>query len=280
MSASVKPRRVLVFGGSGWVGSVLGPRLAAEGHVVHAPRHADVDVADREAVREAVRHMRPDAVINLAAAQAGEADEDLRRVNANGAGIVAQAAAEVGARLLQVSSDMVLDGRNPPYADDAPACPLTPYGRSKAEGEDAVRAAHPAALLVRTSVLWDPRAIDRGTAAFLARLAGGHPCRLFADEIRCPLPRRTLAEALARLLPLDVAGTLNVAGKEACSREVFYRRLLEHFDVAGRERVESVRIADLEAAGAPPRPRDLTLDVRRASTLLALEMPGADPGAA
>ena len=83
-----------------------------------------------------------------------------------------------------------------------------------------------------------------------------------------------LAEALARLLDTDLSGTLNVAGREAVTRHTWGVRLLEHFDVPGREQVEAVRAADLEAAGAAPRPRDLTLDVSRAEARLALRLPG------
>jgi len=267
-------RRVFVFGGGGWTGSALVPILAARGLEVVAPRSRELDVADEPAVLESLRGSRADGVVNLAAAQPGAAEDALEHANHCGAASVARAAAVLGLRLVHVSTDMVLGGDRAPYADDAPVDPLTDYARSKARGEAAVLEIQQSAVCVRTSLLWDPNRMGRGITGFARRLEAGEPCRLFADEVRCPLPRGVLAEALVRLLDADVRGTLNVAGREAVTRHAWGTRLLAHFDVPGRERVETVRAADLEAQGAPPRPRDLTLDVSRAEALLGMRLPG------
>jgi dTDP-4-dehydrorhamnose reductase len=268
------PRTVIVFGGSGWTGRVLASRLEARGYEFAAPSHADLDLAEPAVVRAYLRVAQPDVILNLSAAQPGADEATLEAVNVLGAEAVAQGAAEGGSRLVHVSSDAVLDGRGSPYADDAPTSPLGAYGVSKAEGEARVLAAHPSALVVRTSLLWDPDAIDRGTAGFEARLAAGEPCRLFTDEIRCPIPRTALAEALVDLIEIPWSGTLNVAGREAVSRHDFAMLLLRHFGVPGLEAVEAVRSADLTAAGAPPRALDVRLDVRRAESLLGRSLPG------
>ena len=76
--------------------------------------------------------------------------------------------------------------------------------------------------------------------------------------------------ALVELASLRVTGTLNVAGTEPLSRHDFGVLLLEHFGVTERGRVERARAADL----AEPRPRDLTLDVSKARSLLATRLPG------
>jgi dTDP-4-dehydrorhamnose reductase len=263
-----RPERVLVFGRSGWLGHALWARLQARGMEALGPSRAEADVRDAARVDAAVEAFRPDLVVNLAATNPGAREETFHAVNAEGARHVAAACARRGLRLVHVSTDALLDGRHAPYADDAPPRPLTAYGRSKAAGERAVLETLPGALCVRTSLLWDPDVMDRGTAGFAERLGAGAPCRLFTDEIRCPLDRATLARALLDLAVLPVAGTLNVAGREALSRHAFAVALLEHFVVPGRERVERARAADLEAAGGPPRPRDLTLIVERAEAVL------------
>ena len=173
-----------------------------------------------------------------------------------------------------VSTDAIFDGHSAPYDEDAAPSPITPYGRSKAAGEAAVLAKHDDAVAVRTSLLWDPTAVDRGTASFAARLARAEPCRLFTDEIRCPISRDALAECLVRLLEVPWRGVLNIAGREALSRHEFGMLLLRHFGVEGLDAVEAVQAAGLEAAGAPPRPRDLTLRVDRAERVLGLQLPG------
>lgn len=254
----------LVFGGGGWLGRTLVPLLANRGMVV-APSHRKVDLADRAAVHAAVRRAGPDAVVNVAAAQPGCAGDDvLRAVNHLGALHVAEACAAREIRLVHVSTDLVLDGTSPPYADDAPPRPLGAYGRTKAEGESAVLATAPRAVAVRTSLIFDPLEMDRSTAGFASRLAAGQPCRLFVDEVRCPIARGTLAAALAELAGLDVTGTLNVAGAEPVTRHTFGIRLLEWFGVPGLERVEEARAAELPQ----PRALDLTLDLGLARTIL------------
>ncbi len=268
------PSTCLVLGGNGWTGRVLVPLLERRGVRVVAPRSAELDVTDADSVAAAVTRFAPDAIVNACAAQPGASEAALNAVNCVGAGHVARAAALHAARLVHVSTDVVLDGRTPPYDDGAPCNPLTPYGRSKAAGEEAVLASGADAVLVRTSLLWDPGAIDRATAGFAARLAAGQECVLYTDEIRCALSRHDLARALADLLALDVTGPLNVAGAEALSRLAFGTLLLDHFDVSGRERVRAERAAEREAAGAAPRPRDLTLVTDRAQRLLGRTFPG------
>lgn len=263
--------RVLVFGGRGWVGQALVSALRRAGHEPVAPRSEECDVSDARDVARVFAEAGPDAVVNSAAANTSTKDDAvLVRVNAHGAEVVAEAAFKSKARLVHVSTDLVLDGRNPPYADDAPTSPVTRYGRSKAQGEAAVAAACPAAVIVRASHVYDLTAPDASLRGFIERLAKGEPCPLFVDEIRCPIARPALAAALTELVALDVVGTLNVAGREPLSRYDYGVLLLEWFRVPRRTRVVKARAADL----ADPRPLDLTLDTSNARALLATPLLG------
>lgn len=264
-------RRVLVLGGSGWLGTAVVPAFAARFETA-APRHGEVDVADEAAVARAIDAHGAGTVVNLAACNAGAPDE-LHRVNALGAGCVARAARTRGARLVHMSTDLVLDGREAPYGDDAPARPVNAYGRSKAAGETAVRAEDAGALVLRTSLVFDAAAPDRFTRSVLERLARGEPAALFVDEVRCPIARTRLADVLAELVERpDVSGTLNVAGTQALTRAAFAMRLLRRFGAARLDLVREARAAD-----APePRPLDLTLDVSRARALLRTPLVGVD----
>jgi dTDP-4-dehydrorhamnose reductase len=270
--------RVLVFGGGGWVGRALVDALRRAGHDVAAPSSRDVNVADGNAVGRAFDETKPAAVVNAAAAQAGATDARLLvAVNVDGARHVAKSAARFGARLVHVSTDLVLDGRSPPYRDDAPTNPVNAYGRSKAAGESAVLAACPRAVVVRASHVYDPSTPDAFLRGCIEKLRDGAPCRLFVDEIRCPIARPTLAAALTELASGDgpqmfavFGGTLNVAGAEALSRFDYGTLLLDHFRVPNRDRVEKARAADL----VEPRPLDLTLDVSKARALLATPLSG------
>lgn len=264
-------RSVFVLGGGGWLGQAVLPRLDAR--LVAAPRSTRLDVADRSALERTLDDTRPAAVLNLAAVNPGHGDAGrMWRVNADGAANVAVACAARGIRLVHVSTDVVLDGRAAPYADDAVPTPLGAYGSSKAAGETAVHACDPDAAIVRTSLLFDPRTIDRGTAGFAARLRAGEPCWLFTDEIRCPCSRQTLADALVELVDSDVAGHLNVAGTRPLSRHQFGLRLLRHFGVAGLDAVEEA----LSSEVAGDRPLDLTLELARAGAVLRTPLRSVD----
>jgi len=267
--------RVLVLGASGWVGASVVAALRTVWDVA-APGHADVDVADRGAVSRGITSTGCAAVLNLAAANPPADEATMERVNAVGAGRVAEAARDAGVRLVHVSTDLVHDGCSPPYADDAPARPLNAYGRSKAAGEAAVRRVLPGALVVRTSLVVDPAAPDRFTRSVIDRLARGETAALFVDEVRCPIARGTLAAALAELLARsDVGGTLNVAGTQPISRHDLALRLLRRFGVGRLDLLRPARAADA-AAVAGPRPLDLTLDVSRAISLLSTPLRSID----
>lgn len=266
-------QRVLVLGGSGWLGSAVVPAFAGR-FETWAPAHAEVDAADEAAVRGAAEEFRAATVVNLAAVNPGAGGAgDMERVNVLGAAAVARAAHGAKARIVHMSTDLVLDGRTPPYRDDAPARPVNEYGRTKAAGEAAVREAGADALIVRTSLVFDPRVPDRFTRTAIERLARGEPVTLFTDEIRCPIARGTLAAALAELVDrTDVTGTLNLAGTQALTRYELATRLLARF---GAVRTDLVRAA-LAADAPEPRPLDLTLDVSRARSILRTALRSVD----
>jgi dTDP-4-dehydrorhamnose reductase len=121
-------------------------------------------VRDAGAVRSTLARLRPDVVIHTAYRQDGP---DAHEITVAGAEHVARAARAAGARLVHLSTDVVFDGRKgAPYVEDDPPSPVTRYGRDKAEAEERVLAAHPDALVVRTSLIYGgPGApVDRAPA--------------------------------------------------------------------------------------------------------------------
>lgn len=273
MPASERPphRSVLLLGGHGFVGDAV--RAALCGRALTAPTRAHVDLRCVDAVGAFIDRSVPGAVVNLAAVNPGQgAPGDMETVNHLAAACVARSCARIGARLVHVSSDMVLDGERAPYTEDAAPAPRNEYGATKARGEQAVLASGADAVAVRTSLVFDPALMDRSTRGFADRLAAGLPLPLYTDEIRMPIARTTLASALAELIDLPLRGVLNVAGAEALSRFEYGARLLEWFDVPDRERVEGVAGARLGL----DRPRDLTLDLSLARRVLRTRLRTVD----
>jgi dTDP-4-dehydrorhamnose reductase len=169
-----------------------------------------------------VRDERPDAIVNCAAwtdVDGAQGREDAATaVNGGGAGHLAAAAAAAGAFIVHVSSDYVFDGRAPGgYQEEAPAAPLSAYGRSKLAGGRAVaKAALGDHAIVRSSWLFGghgPNFVNT-----MLRLAGEREePSVVEDQVGCPTFTGHLAGGLVTIAERRRAGVLHVAGEGSCS---------------------------------------------------------------
>ena len=150
--------RILVTGRHGQLAHSLAERGGDDILLMGRP---EIDLAIPGSARTAILAARLDLVVNAAAFTAvdlAETEEaQARRINADGAGEVAEAARELGVPMIHISTDYVFDGQaSEPYAETAATNPINAYGRTKLAGEDAVRAASPDHLILRTSWLVSP----------------------------------------------------------------------------------------------------------------------------
>jgi dTDP-4-dehydrorhamnose reductase len=271
--------RLLITGGTGYLGSALVRQSAALGHTVAASYFTQappdlpgviwlpLDVRDPLAIEEALDQLRPEVVIHTAFQQSGP---DLMITTADGAGNVAQATAAVGARLIHLSSDVIFDGEQQrPYREEDLPAPISDYGRAKARAETLVAAAHPGATIVRTSLIYGFAPIDR-VSRFALDVAAGHvAARLFTDELRCPIYVEDLAAALIELAGLSHCGVLHIAGAERVSRYELGMLIAQAWGLD-----PSSLPAGLSAGSSPPRPRNCALDIARARALLRTPLRG------
>jgi dTDP-4-dehydrorhamnose reductase len=152
--------RIAVTGSKGQVAISLIERAGANAEVVALGRPA-FDLIDRAAVVAGLEAARPHVVVNAAAYTAvdkAEAEEaDAVRVNGEGAGHVAEAAARLGVPLVHLSTDYVFDGAlDRPYREDDPTAPTGAYGRSKLAGEKAVAERCADSVILRTAWVYSP----------------------------------------------------------------------------------------------------------------------------
>jgi dTDP-4-dehydrorhamnose reductase len=255
-----------VVGAGGMLGRDV-VRAAGGGAV--ALTHADLDVTDAAAAREALAGA---TVINCAAytnVDGAEGDPAAARaVNGEGARNVA-AAAE---RVLYVSTDYVFDGakRDPYVESDAPA-PVQEYGRSKLAGERATAEANPNHLIVRSSWLFG--AGGKNFVETILRLAEeGDELRVVDDQVGSPTFTGHLAEALVTLAAGAQCGVLHTTGAGSCSWFEFAREILERAGVA-----REVRPCTADEFPRPaPRPAYSVLASERGGPVLPAWQDGLD----
>lgn len=191
---------VLLFGAHGQLGTELTHEAARRGVELHAASRATVDIANPDAVRDLVEAARPAVVVNAAAytkVDRAEAESELAyRANATGPKVLAEVCAARALPLLHVSTDFVFDGRKTgPYRETDPVAPLGAYGRSKAEGETAIRAVLERHIILRTS--WVYGIYGANFLKTMLRLAAERDeLRVVADQRGCPTGTADLAEAI------------------------------------------------------------------------------------
>jgi dTDP-4-dehydrorhamnose reductase len=225
---------------------------------------ARLDVVNRDAVLRVFREFSPQAVLNCAAYTdvdgAERAPEEALEVNATGARVVAEAAREVEALVLYVSTDYVFDGEgSAPYREDHPPRPLSSYGRSKLEGERAVARASPEGhVIVRTGWLYGP---GKGFVDWAReRLGRSEELPLVFDQKGSPTSARELAAAMLTLVEENQRGLFHFVNRGEASWLDLGMAIAEDLGLSPAG-IRAIRAADLNRPAL--RPRYSVLSVER-----------------
>ena len=167
--------------------------------------------------------------------------------------VIAAAALQMGARLVQISTNEVFDGSEiRTYKEDDTAEPINPYGLSKLAGEAAVRQIHPHAIVVRTA--W----IFNGAGSFPAKIIAaakrmaraGRPLPVVADEVGNPTPAATLASRIVALaMRTDAPPIIHLAGEPPISRWEWAAKLI---DAEGLPRPVPIPAVEYRRDSTPP----------------------------
>lgn len=196
-------KTILLTGKNGQVGWELRRTLAPLGKIVALDADA-LDLAQPAAIRETVRSIRPDIIVNPAAYTAVDKAESeaalAQAVNGDAPGVFAEEAKALGAWLVHYSTDYVFDGeKQGAYVETDAPNPQSVYGRTKLAGEEAVRAAGGKHLIFRTSWVYGSR--GHNFMLTMLRLARERKeLRVVDDQIGAPTWCRSLAEMTAQIL--------------------------------------------------------------------------------
>ena len=274
--------RAFVTGASGYLAHRLVPILANHAAITavsrqplthNVPRVAfqSLDITDPVTSVNTIHKAHPDVIVHAAAANPGHDEATMWAVNFEATKSLARIAGELGIRMVFISTDIVHNGSDAPYADDAIADPLNAYGRSKAAGEEATLANCKNAIVARTSLIYGLEQIDRGTAGFIKKLEAGEALTLFQDVLRQPVWIDSLCRAIGLLAferTVEI-GTINLAGDQVVSRADFALKMLRHWGV------NSDNINLTSGRSIEGLPLDCTLQLERA-TGLGIDLPGVD----
>jgi len=206
--------RVLVTGAHGLVGRALTRHCADSGDDVLSYGHKDLDITDREAVRQMILGNQPDVVINCAAwtnVDGCESDEKKAfAANAAGPENLAGACKEAECVFITISTDYVFDGAKPGFYTqlDEPN-PQSVYAASKLEGERLSARAYDRSIIVRTGYIF-----GRGGTNFLStvveRIQKGERLKAISDTYGTPTYANDLAARLRQLAEKNVGGIYHV----------------------------------------------------------------------
>jgi dTDP-4-dehydrorhamnose reductase len=194
---------ILIIGGHGQMGQAF---AHVNPDLIRLSR-SECDLTKRETITAALAAYTPATVINAAAYTAVDLAEQESEAafaqNATGPAQLAEICAARKIGLVHYSTDYVFDGQKPaPYLETDPIAPLSVYGKSKAAGEQAVLAAHPQALVVRTAWLFSPW--GKNFVKTLATLSQSRDqFSVVADQIGNPTPAEDLARATMTMLRQD-----------------------------------------------------------------------------
>ena len=203
MSQENSKPKILLTGKTGQVGRELAPLLDRVGEVTALDRQ-QLDLTKPDEIRQAVRGVRPDLIVNAAAYTAvdrAESEEAIAQaINAVAPGVLAEEAKKLGALLVHYSTDYIFDGsKGRPYEENDPTNPLSAYGRTKLEGERAIQQAEPAYLIFRTA--WVYAREGRNFLLTILRLAAEkEELRIVRDQIGAPTSSQEIAAATVKVL--------------------------------------------------------------------------------
>lgn len=287
--------RILLLGKSGQVGWELQRSLAALGQVeafdLHSPgpagaAHLKADFSQPDLVLELVRHVRPDVIVNAAAHTAvdkAESEPDLvRTINATTPGLIAAEAARLGALMVHYSTDYVFDGSGHVARDEQSAtAPLSVYGQTKLEGEQAIAASGCGHLIFRTS--WVYAARGGNFAKTMLRLAAERDrLQVIDDQVGAPTGADLLADVTAHAIKAvrrdaALSGLYHLVAAGETSWFDYARFVIAHARECGRPvKVAPDQILPTSTANYPTparRPLNSRLDTHKLRAAFDVALP-------
>lgn len=240
--------RILLTGKTGQVGYELERSLQGLGEIIALDR-SQMDLSNLAQVRDVIRTIKPNLIVNPAAYTAvdkAESEPELAmRINSEAPGVMAEEAKKLGAVMIHYSADYVFDGtKTTPYVETDPPCPINVYGATKLAGEQAIQAAGISHLILRTSWAYGMRG-NNFLLTILCLAQERDELRIVADQCGAPTWCRTIADTTAHIVAMakgaqhaqewwqERSGLYHLAAQGQTTWHRFAQAVLENAGFAG-----------------------------------------------
>ncbi len=272
---------IMVTGGAGQLATAMEQEGGA---IVRRVGRPMFDFDRPASIVETVQAIRPAFLVNAAAwtaVDAAEVDPDAAgRANRDGPAELAALCADAQIPLIHISTDYVFDGtKGTPYTEADPVSPTGVYGTTKLEGEQAVLAACPRAIVLRTS--WVYSAVGKNfVRTMLGAAQKTDRLRVVADQQGCPTAARDLAVAILAIVARlregwqdRYAGVFHAAGAGSTTWHGFAEALFQDAAQYGRRTPTVERIATADWPTPARRPADSRLDCTKLAQVFNISLP-------
>jgi dTDP-4-dehydrorhamnose reductase len=261
---------ILIFGGSGQVGTVLrGMKMPEDWHVM-APARAECDLTQPGDVARAIRDFGPDIVINAAAMcgidECEKNPELAKEINFHAVANMAAQCSTLDTPLIHLSTDYVFDGtEGKPYLPDDKMNPLNVYGQTKMMGEEAARHAIHWHVILRCPLIFSAQGKNLLTTT-LGRINRENEITAASDQFTAPVHAHIVADALVTIANAILHGkgngfgTFHLAGEPEINRFDFLQEIMDAYAPYTDRRPTLKPVKSAEMTGRVPRPRYTVLN--------------------
>lgn len=241
--------RILIVGSNGMLGQRLTQNIYSlskyellcasteEESFLPEVQYKQLDITNKNKVREIILDFFPDFVVNTAAftnVDKSESERELAwKVNVVGTENIALYTWTVDAHLIHISTDYIFDGKNGPYSENDKPCPIGYYGRTKLAAENSIRTSAVRNTILRTNVLYGPVKFGRPDFVkwVIDSLRKNQQIKIVTDQINNPTFIDDLVGAINKIIEFKKEGIYNIGGKELLSRYHFTQRIAEFFNL-------------------------------------------------